>query len=130
MVQRNPSALLAVGVICAAGVGFSVVYEQQGSTVMLFSDEHVDLNGLPTEFVAALNPLFVLIFTPAVTRLWDWQDRRDSEPHQMTKFAIGCALLATSFVVLMFGALPIDSHASPKRVSVLWIVLNQILLTV
>lgn len=127
--QRNPSAMLAVGAVCAAGVGFSVVYEQQGSTMMLFSDEHVDLHGLPTEFVAALNPLFVLVFTPAVTRLWDWQARRDAEPHQMTKFAIGCALLAMSFVVLMFGALPIDSHASPMRVSVLWIVLTQMLLT-
>ena len=47
----------------------------------------------------------------------------------MTKIAIGCGLLSISFAVLMFGALPIDSHASPARVSVVWIVLNQIFLT-
>lgn len=127
--RRNPNPMLAVAVVCAAGVGFSVVYEQQGSTLMLFSEEHVDLYGLPTEFVAALNPLFVLALTPAVTKLWEWQAQRNREPHQMTKIAIGCALLALSFAVLMFGALPIDSHASPERVSAMWIVLNQLLLT-
>ena len=127
--RENPSVMLAVSIICVAGVGFSVVYEQQGSSLMLFSEEHTELYGLPTEFVAALNPLLVLALTPAVTALWDWQAKHDAEPHQMTKIAIGCGLLSISFAVLMFGALPIDSHASPARVSVVWIVLNQIFLT-
>ncbi len=127
--RENPSVMLAVSIICVAGVGFSVVYEQQGSSVMLFSEEHIELYGLPTEFVAALNPLLVLALTPAVTALWDWQAKHGAEPHQMTKIAIGCGLLSISFAVLMFGALPIDSHASPARVSVVWIVLNQIFLT-
>ena len=127
--RENPSVMLAVSIICVAGVGFSVVYEQQGSSLMLFSEEHIELYGLPTEFVAALNPLLVLALTPAVTALWDWQAKHDAEPHQMTKIAIGCGLLSISFAVLMFGALPIDSHASPARVSVVWIVLNQIFLT-
>ena len=127
--RENPNVMLAVSIICVAGVGFSVVYEQQGSSVMLFSEEHIELYGLPTEFVAALNPLLVLALTPAVTALWDWQAKHDAEPHQMTKIAIGCGLLSISFAVLMFGALPIDSHASPARVSVVWIVLNQIFLT-
>lgn len=127
--RENPNVMLAVSIICVAGVGFSVVYEQQGSSVMLFSEEHIELYGLPTEFVAALNPLLVLALTPAVTALWDWQAKHGAEPHQMTKIAIGCGLLSISFAVLMFGALPIDSHASPARVSVVWIVLNQIFLT-
>lgn len=127
--RENPNVMLAVSIICVAGVGFSVVYEQQGSSLMLFSEEHIELYGLPTEFVAALNPLLVLALTPAVTALWDWQAKHDAEPHQMTKIAIGCGLLSISFAVLMFGALPIDSHASPACVSVVWIVLNQIFLT-
>ena len=127
--RENPNVMLAVSIICVAGVGFSVVYEQQGSSLMLFSEEHIELYGLPTEFVAALNPLLVLALTPAVTALWDWQAKHGAEPHQMTKIAIGCGLLSISFAVLMFGALPIDSHASPARVSVVWIVLNQIFLT-
>ncbi len=127
--RENPNVMLAVSIICVAGVGFSVVYEQQGSSLMLFSEEHIELYGLPTEFVAALNPLLVLALTPAVTALWDWQAKHGAEPHQMTKLAIGCGLLSISFAVLMFGALPIDSHASPARVSVVWIVLNQIFLT-
>jgi len=127
--RENPNVMLAVSIICVAGVGFSVVYEQQGSSLMLFSEEHIELYGLPTEFVAALNPSLVLALTPAVTALWDWQAKHGAEPHQMTKIAIGCGLLSISFAVLMFGALPIDSHASPARVSVVWIVLNQIFLT-
>ena len=127
--RENPNVMLAVSIICVAGVGFSVVYEQQGSSLMLFSEEHIELYGLSTEYVAALNPLLVLALTPAVTALWDWQAKHDAEPHQMTKIAIGCGLLSISFAVLMFGALPIDSHASPARVSVVWIVLNQIFLT-
>ena len=127
--RENPNVMLAVSIICVAGVGFSVVYEQQGSSLMLFSEEHIELYGLPTEYVAALNPLLVLALTPAVTALWDWQAKHGAEPHQMTKIAIGCGLLSISFAVLMFGALPIDSHASPARVSVVWIVLNQIFLT-
>ena len=129
LIRENSNAMFAVAIVCVAGIGFSMVYEQSGSTLMLFSDEHVDLHGMPTEFIAALNPLLVLSLTPAVTALWDWQARRGAEPHQMSKIAIGCALLSSSFAVLMFGALPIDSHASPTRVSVFWIVLNQIFLT-
>ena len=91
--RENPNVMLAVSIICVAGVGFSVVYEQQGSSVMLFSEEHIELYGLPTEFVAALNPLLVLALTPAVTALWDWQAKHGAEPHQMTKIAIGCGLL-------------------------------------
>jgi POT family proton-dependent oligopeptide transporter len=129
LARENSSAVTAVAIVCAAGVGFSMVYEQQGSTLMIFSDEHINLHGLPTEFVAALNPFLVLALTPAVTALWDWQAKSGNEPHQMTKIAIGCGLLSASFAVLMFGALPIDSHASPDRVSVVWIVLNQVFLT-
>ena len=62
--RENPNVMLAVSIICVAGVGFSVVYEQQGSSLMLFSEEHIELYGLPTEFVAALNPLLVLALTP------------------------------------------------------------------
>ena len=129
LARESSSAVTAVAIVCAAGVGFSMVYEQQGSTLMIFSDEHINLHGLPTEFVAALNPFLVLALTPAVTALWDWQAKSGKEPHQMTKIAIGSGLLSASFAVLMFGALPIDSHASPDRVSVAWIVLNQVFLT-
>ena len=129
LMRENVNAMMATLIVCVAGVAFSVVYEQQGSTLMIFADEHINLHGLPTEFVAALNPALVLALTPAVTMVWERQAKTNSEPHQVTKIALGCGLLATSFAVLMFGALPVDSHASPVRVSVIWIVLNQIFLT-
>ena len=35
--RENPNVMLAVSIICVAGVGFSFVYEQQVSSLMLFS---------------------------------------------------------------------------------------------
>ena len=129
LMRENANAVLAVVIVCVAGVGVSMVYEQQGSSLMLFSDAHINLYGLPTEFIAALNPALVLFLTPAVTVLWERQARSGSEPYQMTKIAIGSGLISLSFTTLMFGALPIESHSSTRRISMLWIVLNQIFLT-
>lgn len=129
LTRAHATAMTATLIVCLVGVAFSVVYEQQGSTLMIFADEHVNLHGMPTEFIAALNPALVLALTPVVTMAWERQSRANAEPHQLTKITIGCGLLALSYAILMFGALPVDSHASPVRVSLIWIVLNQVFLT-
>ena len=80
LMRENVNAMMATLIVCVAGVAFSVVYEQQGSTLMIFADEHINLHGLPTEFVAALNPALVLALTPAVTMVWERQAKTNSEP--------------------------------------------------
>ena len=65
------------------------MYELQGNTTALFADAHVELGGMPTEFVQAVNPFMILALTPLTTWLWQWQARCGRTHH--TRFLTVCA---------------------------------------
>jgi proton-dependent oligopeptide transporter, POT family len=52
----------------------------------------------------AFNPFLIFAFTPLVIRLWAWQERRVMEPSTVTKMALGCFLVALSYLVMACAA--------------------------
>mmetsp|Transcript_21416 Transcript_21416/g.34645 ORF Transcript_21416/g.34645 Transcript_21416/m.34645 type:complete len:166 (+) Transcript_21416:139-636(+) len=46
----------------------------------------------------------IIALTPPLTRLWEWQARRGSEPTQITKMGIGAGLLSVSYIILAAAA--------------------------
>ena len=101
---QHKARIAAILCVCFMSAGFWAVYEQQGNTTALFADDHVDRGGLPTEFVQAVNPFMILALTPLLTRLWEWQARRGSEPTQITKMGIGAGLVSVSYLILAAAA--------------------------
>ena len=114
--------VLAMVVVCALAVGFWAVFEQQGNSLALYAEAHVD-RGLgfagktfwtfPPEYVQSINPVFILTFTPFVNALWRWQSRKGREPRPLTKMAMGCLMLASGYALLAFVE-AVTSHASAQ----------------
>src|SRR6185312_9474623 len=50
------------------------------------------------------NPLLIVLLAPVLDLFWGWQGRRGKEPSSVSKMAIGCVLLGTSFIVMIAGS--------------------------
>ncbi len=94
-------------------------YEQQGNTIVLwasnFTDRHVFGVDIPVTWFQALNPFMIFAFTPFVVALWRWQGAR--EPSTVVKLAIGCALNAASWLIMVAAA----HTAGSGQASWLWL---------
>ena len=127
VVARHRARVVAILCVCVMSSGFWAVYEQQGNTTALFADERVDRGGMPTEFVQAVNPFMILALTPLMTRLWEWQARRGSEPTQITKMGIGAGLLSASYFLLAAASAAAASRG--EKMGGGWLVIHLTLLT-
>ncbi|HEY0265727.1 MAG TPA: peptide MFS transporter, partial [Rhizomicrobium sp.] len=108
-------------------------YEQQGNIIALFADANTDrrlIPGLvdwqiPVTWFQAFNPFIIFAFTPFVLALWTRQAKSLSEPNTMFKIAIGCVLLALSFVLMA----ALSWQAGDAKVSWLWVFAYFVLIT-
>ena len=121
----------AIGAILALMLPVSLfwgIYEQQGSTIVLwadqFTDRHIGVFVIPVTWFQALNPFMIFAFTPFVVALWRWQAER--EPSTVTKLAIGCGLAALAYLVLAAAA----ALADPGQASWLWLFAYFVVLTI
>jgi len=101
------TALLLLGVGLAVTI-FRGAYEQVGNTVALFADAGIDrataLMTIPMTWFQALNPMFVILMTPA---LLAWYSRRAAagrDASSMQKMATGALTVAASYLILAAAA--------------------------
>ncbi len=131
--------------VCTLNIVFWAVYEQSSNTIALwardFTDRHVfgwlpaswtvlaSLRewDMPATWFQSVNPVLILVLTPAVATFWERQSRRGREPSSVVKMAIGCALLGLSFAVMYLGALTLGADG---KASSLWLLVFFVLLTV
>ena len=128
-------AIAALLVLFLPNVLFWAAYEQQGNSIALwirdFTDRSVSLFSwqveIPASSFQSINPAMILLFTPFVVAWWGWLAGRGREPATVTKMAIGCFLVAFSYLVLAFVAL----HTSETAKSAwLWLLVYFAILTV
>lgn len=94
-------------VLFIASAMFWSGFEQAGSSLNLFADQHTvrTLRGwiIPTGWFQSLNPMFLISLAPVVAAVWLALARRNFNPSLPVKFALGLLLLGAGFLV-MFGA--------------------------
>jgi len=122
------TALLLLGVGLAVTI-FRGAYEQVGNTVALFADAGIDratsLMTIPMTWFQALNPLFVILMTPALLAWWKRRAAAGRESSSMQKMATGASIVAASYLLLAFAA----SQADGGRASWLWLAAYFLVLT-
>jgi len=121
--RRRGIALLALTLV---SIIFWTVYNQVGTSFLLFTDRLVDrtVAGItvpPSDFLS-LNPLFILLMGGPFAALWVWLGRRGRNPSIPLKFVLGHLLLAGAFLVLV-GALSAGTGDVPWPWLVLFFVL-------
>lgn len=127
--KQDYTRIAALVFLCIVNVAFWAVYEQQGNTLQLWADSKIDWNVLgflvPSTWYQSLNPVFILLLTPVITRFWLYQSKKKSEPTSVSKMGIGCLLLGFSFL-MMYGC--VDIIGAGKG-SLWWLVGTVLILT-
>jgi proton-dependent oligopeptide transporter, POT family len=107
--------VIALFVIFAFIIFFWAAFEQAGSSMNLFADEHTRLTyggfTIPAAWFQSVNPAVILIFAPIFAWLWGWLGKRGRDPSTPAKMSGGLALVGVGFLILVAGARLSDAGA-------------------
>jgi POT family proton-dependent oligopeptide transporter len=110
----------ALGLLFLASAMFWLIYDQGGSTLSLFAEQHTqdDLFGVhfPSSFFQSVNPVFILALAPIIAAIWVRLGTR--QPSTPVKFSLGLILVGVSFVVMVGAA----SAAGDGKTAATWLI--------
>jgi POT family proton-dependent oligopeptide transporter len=119
---------LLVAVALAATI-FRSAYEQVGNTVALWADVGINrgtsLFTIPMTWFQALNPLLVIMMTPALLARWRRRAAAGFKESSTRKMALGALIVAAAYLMLSVVALA----AGADRASWLWLALFFVIFT-
>ncbi|MFN3234023.1 MAG: peptide MFS transporter [Gammaproteobacteria bacterium] len=99
--------MFAATVLIIISIGFWALYNQTFTSLMLFAERNMQKSfmGIPldAEGTQFFNPLFIILLSPMLSRLWTRLSVKDLNPSVPTKFAWGCVFLSLGYFVLMLG---------------------------
>ncbi|MBX9928309.1 MAG: peptide MFS transporter [Gemmatimonadaceae bacterium] len=111
--------VIALFVIVFFAACFWMAFEQAGSSMNLFADQHVDrMVGsfeIPTGWFQSVNSMFILLCAPLFAIAWRVLGARGREPSTSSKMALGLFFLGIGFVFLVLAGRVADAggKASP-----------------
>jgi POT family proton-dependent oligopeptide transporter len=132
--QAAPISNGRATVLLLLGVGLAVTifrgaYEQVGNTVALFADAGIDrataLMTIPMTWFQALNPMFVILMTPALLAWWSRRAKAGRDASSMQKMATGALIVAASYLLLALAAY----DAGSGQASWLWLLVYFVVYT-
>jgi proton-dependent oligopeptide transporter, POT family len=122
-VQKYRSTFILLFAVGVSVTVFRSAYEQVGNTVALWADEGINrttaLMTIPMTWFQALNPLLVIIMTPALLARWRRRSKVGRTGSSMKKMALGALIVAAAYLLLAIVA----SSAGTDRANWLWLVL-------
>ena len=139
--KLNPEEARRVVVIVVLFFGAAVFFmgfEMAGSSFNLFARDYTDRSLFgsffedgthPASWYQTMNPLFVVIFSPAFAALWVHLGRRNLEPTIPVKFALGVIQMGLGFVVIAYAAWLVIQGGEGAKVLPVWLLLTYLLHT-
>lgn len=102
---------------------FWIAFEQAGSSMNVFAEQNTDRMVLgyevPATWFQSINAGIIILFAPVFAWLWVWLGKRNANPTQPAKIALGLIFLAAGFVFMVLGA---REALAGGLVSPLWLV--------
>jgi POT family proton-dependent oligopeptide transporter len=118
--EKGPTAGIFIFMLFNAF--FWIAYEQAGSTLNVFAKDSTDMVvfgwEVPASWFQAYNPLLILLIAPLFAWMWTALGRRNLDPPQAVKIALGLLLLGGGYVFMVAGA---KLNATGAKVSMLWL---------
>jgi POT family proton-dependent oligopeptide transporter len=122
--------LIAIAILAFFNIFFWMAFEQAGSSMTFFAEEHTRRMFLGINFLApyfqSVNAIAVITLAPAFAWMWTRLEARNWAPSTPVRFALGLFLLGSGFIVLVIGARIADGGV---RVSPLWLIVTYVLHT-
>lgn len=128
----TPGQWKAIGgflILSLANIVFWGVFEQQGNTLQLLSTDHTDWSlgfvTIPSTWLQALNPFFIVMFGSIFMRRWERQGSKQMS--SVGKMALGCMILGLAFIFLIYV---MRDFSQQTMISFLWFVPMMLTLTI
>lgn len=119
----------ALTFLCAVTIFFWGVYEQQGNTLQLWSDQNTDWNfyefQIPSTWYQSFNPLLIIFAAPLLDKFWLWRSNKGVQHSTVVKMALGSFLGCLALLVMFAAAQAVGAGKG----SVLWLLGSTVLLT-
>jgi POT family proton-dependent oligopeptide transporter len=84
-------------------------FEQAGSSLTVFAQDHVNLIGLNAAQTNSINPGYIMIFAIPFSMMWVWLDKKRLNPNTPMKFGLGIAQLGLGFLIFAMSSNYMDS---------------------
>lgn len=137
---RDTKKILVIGILFVVTALFWSAFEQSSTSINVFVRDFTRRSFfgylIPTEFLQAVNPLFIIALSPIFGALWIRLAAKNLTPSIPLKFSLGMIQLALGFFVLMFaaglaGGGAVDSGFTGEQGKVLptWLCLTYLLFT-
>ncbi|MEE4174322.1 MAG: peptide MFS transporter [Xanthomonadales bacterium] len=96
--------IFAAMFLILVSIVFWALFEQAGSSLNLFTDRHVDTQGVNASMFQSINAIYIVLLAPFFAMLWQGMGRRGLEPSAPLKFGLGVVQVGLGFLVLVWGA--------------------------
>ena len=128
--DKQKSQFTSLIILMLFTIPFWICFEQAGSSLTLFAQYLTNRNILgyeiPTGYFQSLNPLFIIIFAPVISIIWDNLRTYKKEPSSVEKFAIALFLISIAYIVMAIAG----NLSNIAKVSPLWLVLAYFIMTI
>ncbi len=119
--DRGPVA--SIFLFMAFNVFFWVAFEQAGSSINVFTEQNTDrrlLGGeVPATWFQSVNAGLIFLLAPAFAGLWTRLGRRQLDPSQPLKIALGLLCLGLGYVFMVWAALVARDGAKASMLLIL-----------
>ena len=96
--------IFAAMFLILVSIVFWALFEQAGSSLNLFTDRHVDTQGVNASMFQSINAIYIVLLAPLFAMLWQGLGRSGREPSAPMKFGLGVVQVGLGFLVLVWGA--------------------------
>ncbi|WP_271439785.1 peptide MFS transporter [Pontixanthobacter luteolus] len=96
--------IFAAMFLILTSIVFWALFEQAGSSLNLFTDRHVDTDGVNASMFQSINAIYIVLLAPLFAMLWQGLARKGAEPSTPMKFGLAVIQVGLGFLVLVWGA--------------------------
>lgn len=131
LTSEERGRMWVVGILMFFIMTFFFVFEQAGTTLNLFADDHTK-NAIfgwafPSSWFQSVNSIWLLILAPLIGALW--VGLKDKEPSSPAKFTLGLFFVGAGMLLLVFPSMAFTANPALK-VTPWWLVGTYLLHTV
>ncbi|MBX7536701.1 peptide MFS transporter [Qipengyuania flava] len=96
--------IFAAMFLILTSIVFWALFEQAGSSLNLFTDRHVDTQGVNASMFQSINAIYIVLLAPLFAMVWQGLARKGKEPSTPLKFGMAVIQVGLGFLVLVWGA--------------------------
>lgn len=101
---------------------FWTLFEQAGGSLNILTDRFVNKHGIEAAQFQSLNPLYIILFAPVFTWIWNKLGARNMEPRTPVKFFFALIQMALGYFIIVWGARSVLGDLTPENSQIIPIV--------